>query len=497
MADEIDQSFQQLLVTNYGLSPSGYTGSQGDVGATGPQGDVGYTGSTGIGYTGSAGSAGTQGVSGYTGSVGATGSEGPTGAGASVPKIAAIAYPDNDTAATTAGGQTITITGTGFVSGASVIINGTVASVVSVVNSTTITFTAPAISAGSHIVYVVNTDGTTALAVPGIQYSGTPAWTTPAGLLADVPRSSSVNISLAANGDAPVTYSVYSGTLPSGLTLNSATGIISGTSPAVASSTTYNFTIRATDSQQQDTDRSFSIIVSLVAIGQAAYTSPGTSSWTAPANVTSVSVVAIGGGGAQSGNTPNGGSGGGGLGWKNNIAVTPGNSYTVVVGAGSTAFGNGGSGGDSYFISTGTVRGGGGGGSVTGGTYTGDGGGNGGSGAAVGANYYGGNGGAGGYAGTGGSGGTGSSAGSAGSGGGGGGGAGNGNGFGKLGGGTGIYGQGASGSGGSGGDGLPGSGGSGVLYGGGTYGSGSIGNGAVRIIWGPNRSFPSTLTTDQ
>jgi hypothetical protein len=30
------------------------------------------------------------------------------------------------------------------------------------------------------------------------------------------------------------------------------------------------------------------------------------------------------------------GGGGGGLGWKNNIAVTPGQSYTVVVGAGGT-----------------------------------------------------------------------------------------------------------------------------------------------------------------
>lgn len=49
-----DQSLQQLLVTNFGLSPSGYTGS---VGATGPQGPAGgYTGSSGaVGYVGSAG----------------------------------------------------------------------------------------------------------------------------------------------------------------------------------------------------------------------------------------------------------------------------------------------------------------------------------------------------------------------------------------------------------------------------------------------------------
>ena len=109
-------------------------------------------------------------------------------------------------------------------------------------------------------------------------------------------------------------------------------------------------------------------------IGQVAYTTPGTYSWTAPAGVTSVSVVAIGGGGgfsqisaSLSPYTGHGG-GGGGLGWKNNIAVTPGQSYTVVVGAaGGNPAGtnmslasNGTNGGDSYFINATTVKGGGG-----------------------------------------------------------------------------------------------------------------------------------------
>ena len=74
--------------------------------------------------------------------------------------------------------------------------------------------------------------------------------------------------------------------------------------------------------------------------GQVAYTTPGTYSWTAPAGVTSVCVVCVGGGGSGAWQTnaisPQGGSGGG-LGWKNNIAVTPGQTYTVVVGAGGAA----------------------------------------------------------------------------------------------------------------------------------------------------------------
>ena len=57
--------------------------------------------------------------------------------------------------------------------------------------------------------------------------------------------------------------------------------------------------------------------------GQQAYTTAGTYSWVAPSGVTSISVVAVGGGGRA--------GGGGGLGYKNNITVTPGNSYSVVI----------------------------------------------------------------------------------------------------------------------------------------------------------------------
>ena len=123
--------------------------------------------------------------------------------------------------------------------------------------------------------------------------------------------------------------------------------------------------------------------------GQQAYTSAGTYTWVAPASVTSISVVAVGGGGGGGGSNANTGAfvgtgGGGGLGYKNNYSVTPGSSYTVVVGAGGTAgpiLTKGGAGGDSYFVSTGVVKGG---GAQTSdsfpnnGTYTGDGGGNGG-----------------------------------------------------------------------------------------------------------------------
>ena len=114
---------------------------------------------------------------------------------------------------------------------------------------------------------------------------------------------------------------------------------------------------------------------------------PGSYSWECPAGVTSVCVVAVGAGGSGTADGgPGGGGGGGGLGWKNNITVTPGTSYTVVVGDKGNIGANG---GNSYFIDTNTVCGFGGSGNGNtgtggnGGSYTGDGGGSGGAGGSI------------------------------------------------------------------------------------------------------------------
>lgn len=99
--------------------------------------------------------------------------------------------------------------------------------------------------------------------------------------------------------------------------------------------------------------------------GQENYiTTAGTYSWLCPPGVTSVSVVCIGAGGAGGGGQSNIGSGlyagggGGGCAYKNNISVTPGQSYTVVVGASKYNASVGETdGGDSYFINASTVMG--------------------------------------------------------------------------------------------------------------------------------------------
>jgi len=87
------------------------------------------------------------------------------------PKIASLTLPGTETAVDIAGGETITINGTGFSTGASVLIGSTPASVVSYVSGTSMTFTTPALSSGTYVLYVINTDGGTATYIPGISFS--------------------------------------------------------------------------------------------------------------------------------------------------------------------------------------------------------------------------------------------------------------------------------------------------------------------------------------
>jgi hypothetical protein len=88
--------------------------------------------------------------------------------------------------------------------------------------------------------------------------------------------------------------------------------------------------------------------------GESTYAMPGTFTWVCPAGVTSVSVVCIGAGGAGRVATAGSAAGGGGgaIAWVNNLSVTPGVSYSVVVGLGGRGTT---SGGKSFFNNTATV----------------------------------------------------------------------------------------------------------------------------------------------
>lgn len=76
--------------------------------------------------------------------------------------------------------------------------------------------------------------------------------------------------------------------------------------------------------------------------GQQLFTTEGLNTWTCPSEVTTVHAVCIGGGGGGGGGGDGGAGGAGaGLGWKNNITVTPGTDYYVLVGRAGRPTGSG------------------------------------------------------------------------------------------------------------------------------------------------------------
>jgi hypothetical protein len=74
--------------------------------------------------------------------------------------------------------------------------------------------------------------------------------------------SAGQSISYTVSATDATSYAITSGALPGGGSLNTSTGAITGTENAALQTTTYTFTIRATDAQGQTADRSFSITVS-------------------------------------------------------------------------------------------------------------------------------------------------------------------------------------------------------------------------------------------
>tara|TARA_B100000900_G_scaffold342044_1_gene305333 strand:+ start:232 stop:600 length:369 start_codon:yes stop_codon:yes gene_type:complete len=102
--------------------------------------------------------------------------------------------------------------------------------------------------------------------------SAAPNWQTGAGSLGEIAPGDTQSFTLLAYDDdstAITSYSLVSGSLPGGFTLDgdSSIGTISGTESGSTGTTTYTFTIRATDNDAQTTDRQFTITVTHGASG--------------------------------------------------------------------------------------------------------------------------------------------------------------------------------------------------------------------------------------
>ena len=251
----------------------------------------------------------------------------------------------------------ITIYGTNFVSGAyataigsnGVQVNATSTTFNSLVQLTA-TFTGLSNAYEPYDIKVTNISNLFGILPDALYVNASPVWQTASGSLGTFNEQVSITLSAlsATDSDSTITYALASGsTLPSGVTLNSSTGVISGTLPDISSDTTYNFTINASDGVNI-IPRAFSI----------------TSRYLIP-----IEYLVIAGGGGSGADVGAGGGGGGFVSGNTGVATQVG--YSVTVGEGGLGGIQGGAastnGSNSIFSGTGistlTALGGGAGGS--------------------------------------------------------------------------------------------------------------------------------------
>ena len=161
----------------------------------------------------------------------------------------------------------VTISGTNFVAVPLVTaINATTGALftadeVTFTNSTTIVAKFTINVDATYKLYIENPDGNAVQSGTVLTVSDAPAWTTAAGSLGTNAAGTSISYTVAATN--ATSFVLQSGSLPGGTSLNTSTGVISGTESGATAETTYSFTIRATDAQGQTADRAFSITITV------------------------------------------------------------------------------------------------------------------------------------------------------------------------------------------------------------------------------------------
>jgi hypothetical protein len=249
---------------------------------------------------------------------------------------------------------TITVNGSNFKTGSIVSIEGNAVTgsrslTTTFVSSSQLTATTNATAVNytggnTFDVKVTNPSGLSALLTPAGTVDRDPVWSTSAGNLGTIFDSARSGRTFTVSASDPdgqtITYSVASGSLPTGMSLNSSTGVISGTPNAVGSDTTSTFTLRASSTSGSLTstaDREFNIIVKAPVV--TSFTSTGSQTFSVPSGISAVEVLIVaggGGGGGATGFEVGGGGGAGGLIYSSSTPVTPGGSVSVTVGSGGT-----------------------------------------------------------------------------------------------------------------------------------------------------------------
>ena len=223
--------------------------------------------------------------------------------------------------------NSLEITGTNFTTGAiasaignnGVEVNASSTTVNSIVSITAV-FSGLSNQYEPYDIKVTNTSNLFGLLPDALYINASPVWQTSSGSLGTFNEQVSITLSALSATDSEnntITYTLANGSsLPTGVTLNSSTGVISGTLPDVDTDTTYTFTINASDGANT-IPRTFSI----------------TSNYLIPAEYL---VVAGGGGGAGR----HAGAGGGGGMRFGSLLLVRGSSQLVTVGNGGTGAAN-------------------------------------------------------------------------------------------------------------------------------------------------------------
>ena len=165
---------------------------------------------------------------------------------------------------------TVVITGTNYVLTPNVeIINssGAISYPTTVVrnSATQLTITVNISVKASYFIRIENPDGNAVRSSSALLIvSDAPTFSTASGSLGEASKGDAMSFDVDGSSDSTVAFSKISGAFPGGLTLNTATGVISGTENGSQTETTvYNFALRLTDAEAQTADRSFSISVSV------------------------------------------------------------------------------------------------------------------------------------------------------------------------------------------------------------------------------------------